>query len=141
MSPLITQPPQVAANSKSSKKKTIQNSPYQKAMKEFDSYGKAERKKTNQGREIESSAKHNKFRIVTEPVDDRIMHLAQSNIFNSSLALRNPNSRKKIETEVHESTRQIRLNVRDTSKSRSRERIFSNANNRIEEKCRNCSHY
>ena len=133
MSPLIgyaQQPPQNVSNNKSNKKKPIQNSPYHKAMKDFESYGKGERKKTIQSRVLDSNDKHNKFRIVTEPVDDRIMHLGQSNIFNSSLALRNPNSRKKIDTEVHESTRQIRLNIRDTnSKSRSRERMYSNTNN------------
>ena len=65
----------------------------QKAMKEFESYGKAERKKISNYIDSDS----NKFRIVTEPVDDRIMHFKNSNLFSSSLAMKNP---KKIETEV-----------------------------------------
>ena len=104
MSPLISQGYQQGQNNtsnRSNKKKPLQNSPYQKAMKEFETHSKVERKKVIQSRVLDSNDKHNKYRIVTEPVEDRIMHLGQSNIFNSSLALRNPQSRKKIDTEVH----------------------------------------
>ena len=83
MSPLSGHPyaqQQNHSNAKSSKKKGIQSSPYHKAMKEFETYGKIQKKKIIQTRDIDISAKHNKFRIVTEPVDDRIMHLGQSNI-------------------------------------------------------------
>lgn len=55
------------------------------------------------------------------------MHLAQSNIFNSSLAIKNP---KKLDTEVVQSSAQIRLNLRQQhsgSESRSRERIYTKA--------------
>ena len=54
MSPLMSQgypQPHNNSNIKSGKKKQpIQNSPYHKAMKEFDTYGKAEKKKTIQNR-------------------------------------------------------------------------------------------
>ena len=99
MSPLLAQQyghGQNTSTNKSNKKKPVQNSPYHKAMKEFETYGKAERKKISQNRVGDSNDKHNKYRIVTEPVEDRILHLGQSNIFNSSLALRNPQSRKKL---------------------------------------------
>lgn len=87
--------------------------------------------------EAEADQKHNKFRIVTEPVEDRIMHLAQSNIFNSSLAAKNG---RKLETEGREQAgnTQIKLNLRESGKqihSKSRDRIFSTAagNQRNEE--------
>ena len=71
ISPLLSQPiPQHPNNSshKSSKKKGVQNSPYHKAMKEFESYGKADRKKGLQSKPNDIKDSTNKYRIVTEPV-------------------------------------------------------------------------
>ena len=51
------------------------------------------------------------------------MHLSKANLFSSSLAIKNT---KKIETEIKESATQMRLNLRQSG-SRSRERIYSNA--------------
>jgi hypothetical protein len=57
------------------------------------------------------------------------MHLAQSNIFNTSLAIKH---NKKIDTEIGQSG-QIRLNLRQSnnSQTRSRDRLHSNANRNI----------
>lgn len=58
------------------------------------------------------------------------MHLAQSNIFNSSLAIKQT---KKIEAEIIQPSNQIRLNIRqqNNSQSRSRDRLHSKTNLKI----------
>ena len=75
------------------------SSPYEKVIKDFESYGKAEKKKNSRymKESIQKETEKHKFRIVTEPVDSGILHLGKSNIFNPSIP-RNPYSNKKLDS-------------------------------------------
>ena len=79
------------------------HNPYAKIIKEFETYGRASHNHSGkkEGQRYSKEGKYyekekDKYRIVTEPVDNNIMNLGKSNIFNSSFG-KLPASRKKIE--------------------------------------------